>query len=55
MSATSGYPLVTGGVPLILDNNLFGADISQEIVAIAIGGAATVYVVDEFELPETYP
>lgn len=55
VSATTGYPLVTGGVPLILDNNLFGADISQEVVAIAIGGAATVYVVDEFELPETYP
>lgn len=55
VSATTGYPLVVGGGPLILDSNLFGGDITQAVVAIAISGAATVYVVDEFELPEGYP
>ena len=55
VSATTGYPLVVGGAPLILDSNLFGGDITQAVVAIAIGGNATVYVIDEFELPDYYP
>lgn len=55
VSATTGYPLVVGGGPLILDSNLFGGDITQAVVAIAIGGTATVYVIDEFELPEFWP
>lgn len=55
MTANDGYPLVVGGGPYIEDANLFGGDITQALYGIAIGGVATVEVIDEFELPEFYP
>lgn len=54
-TAVTGYPLVVGGTPLILDPNLFGGDITQSVQAIAVGGNATVYVTDEFEMPDWAP
>lgn len=53
--ATAGYPLVVGGAPWIGDINLFGGDITQGVQGIAIGGSATVYVIDEFEAPDWFP
>lgn len=55
ITANDGYPLVVGGGPYIIDANLFGGDITQALYAIAIGGNATVEVIDEFELPDYYP
>lgn len=54
-TATGGYSLPVGGAPLILDPNLFGGDIRQSVQAIALVGIATVYVIDEFDMPDDYP
>ena len=54
-TATAGWPLTTGGFPLVLGDGETLGEIGMSIQAIALGGAATVYVVDEFIPPEWWP
>lgn len=54
-TATSGWSLTVGGFPLVLGDGETEGEFGQSIQAIAIGGNATVYVVDEFTAPEYFP
>jgi len=54
-TATTGWPLVVGGFPLVLGDGEYPGNFTQSIQAIALGGSATVYVVDEFLPSDNMP
>lgn len=56
-TATTGWSLTVGGFPLVLGDGTEESmgEYGQQINAIAIGGAAEVYVIDEFYAPEWFP
>jgi hypothetical protein len=46
---------VVGGFPLVLGDGKTMGLFTQSIQAIAIGGSATVQVIDEFIAPDYFP
>src|SRR5215469_4588051 len=53
-TATTGWPLVVGGFPVVFGDGTPESigEFTNQINGIAVGGNATVYVVDEFTAPE---